>query len=57
MPVILTKPQEIEMWLTAPVEEALKLQRPLASGLVSIVARGAKKDAAAIHAPLTVSAK
>jgi len=29
MPVILTKPEEIETWMTSPVEEALKLQRPL----------------------------
>ncbi len=28
MPVILTRPEEVEAWLTAPVEEALKLQRP-----------------------------
>ena len=42
MPVILTKPEEIEIWLTASAEEALKLQRPL-EGL-KIVARGQKKD-------------
>lgn len=30
MPVILTEPDEIEMWLTAPWEEAKALQRPLA---------------------------
>lgn len=29
MPVILTTPAEIEAWMTAPAEEALKLQRPL----------------------------
>jgi putative SOS response-associated peptidase YedK len=28
MPVILTMPAEIETWMTAPAEEALKLQRP-----------------------------
>jgi putative SOS response-associated peptidase YedK len=42
MPVILTTEQEINTWLTAPAEEALKLQRPL-DGL-KIVARGGKKD-------------
>ena len=29
MPVILTKPDEIEMWMSAPAPEALKLQRAL----------------------------
>ena len=42
MPVILTTEQEIETWLTAPAEEALKLQRPM-DGL-QIVARGVKED-------------
>lgn len=46
MPVILTKPEEIDTWLTAPVESALKLQRPLGSGILKIVARGGKKDEA-----------
>lgn len=44
MPVILTKPEEIEVWLTAPAEDALKLQRPLGEGVLKIVARGGKKD-------------
>jgi putative SOS response-associated peptidase YedK len=30
MPVILTKPEEIETWMTAPTDEALKLQRTFA---------------------------
>jgi putative SOS response-associated peptidase YedK len=46
MPVILTKPTEIETWMTAPAEEALKLQRPLPDGMLEIVARGEKKDEA-----------
>ena len=43
MPVILTKPEEIEAWLTAPAEEALKLQRPLPDGLLKIVGRARKR--------------
>ena len=45
VPVILTKPEEIETWMTAPTEEALKLQRSLPDGALQIVARGSKKDA------------
>ena len=44
MPVIFTKSEEIETWMTAPPEEALKLQRPLPDGSLQIVARGTKKD-------------
>jgi putative SOS response-associated peptidase YedK len=44
MPVILTKPDEIETWMTAPTDEALNLQRPLPNGSLQIVARGSKKD-------------
>jgi hypothetical protein len=44
MPVILTTPEEIETWMTAPAEEALKLQRPLPDGALRIVATGVKED-------------
>jgi putative SOS response-associated peptidase YedK len=44
MPVILTTREEIETWLTAPIEEALKLQRPLPEAMLKIVARGSKED-------------
>ena len=44
MPVILTKPDEFEAWLTAPTLEAMKLQRPLHDGALKIVARGEKSD-------------
>jgi putative SOS response-associated peptidase YedK len=45
MPVILRTPDEVETWMTAPLDEALKLQRPLADGTLRIVARGVKEDA------------
>jgi putative SOS response-associated peptidase YedK len=44
MPVILTTPEEVEIWMAAPAEEALKLQRPLFDGALRIVARGVKED-------------
>jgi putative SOS response-associated peptidase YedK len=44
MPVILTTPDEVETWMTAPSDEALKLQRPLPDGSLRIVARGVKED-------------
>ena len=44
MPVILTTPEEYQAWLTASVPEALKLQRPLAEELLSIVAAGERQD-------------
>ena len=46
MPVILTTPAEIETWLTAPADEALRLKRPLPDGVLHIVARGLKEDTA-----------
>jgi putative SOS response-associated peptidase YedK len=44
MPVILTMPEEVEMWLKAPAAEALRLQRPSRDDALRIVARGQKKD-------------
>jgi putative SOS response-associated peptidase YedK len=44
MPAILTTPEEIDLWMTGPAEQALNLQRPLADGSLTIVARGEKKD-------------
>jgi putative SOS response-associated peptidase YedK len=46
MPVILTTPDEVERWMTAPSDEGLKLQRPLPDGTLRIVARGVKEDPA-----------
>ena len=44
MPVILTRPDEIQAWLVAPTAEVLKLQRPLPDDALRIVARGSKED-------------
>jgi putative SOS response-associated peptidase YedK len=44
MPVILTTEAEIERWMTAPAQDALKLQRPLPDGALKIVATGEKED-------------
>ena len=44
MPVILSTPEECEAWLTAPIPQALELQRPLPDALLSIVATGEKQD-------------
>ncbi|UYN98339.1 MAG: SOS response-associated peptidase family protein [Devosia sp.] len=46
MPVILTEPEEIETWLTAPKEDAIALQRPLPDGVLEIVSVGKKSDQA-----------
>jgi putative SOS response-associated peptidase YedK len=46
MPVILTELEEWRLWLTAPADEALRLQRPLADGRLRIVAEGLREDAA-----------
>jgi putative SOS response-associated peptidase YedK len=44
MPVILTKPEEIEIWLTAPAVDATKLQRRLPVDALRMVARGERRD-------------
>lgn len=46
MPVILTASEEMDLWMSAPAETALALQRPLPDGALEIVARGAKRDPA-----------
>lgn len=44
MPVILTDSHEVDVWLSAPWEEAAILQRPLPDGTLEIVAKGMKED-------------
>jgi putative SOS response-associated peptidase YedK len=44
MPVILTRLDEIEVWMRAPWSQACALQRPLPDGVLTIVARGEKQD-------------
>jgi len=42
MPVILTEPEEIEMWMTAPWEIARELQRPLPDGALVVTPRSSE---------------
>jgi putative SOS response-associated peptidase YedK len=44
MPVLLTGPEAVEAWMTAPVEEALRLARPLPDGSLHVVAMGETQD-------------
>ena len=46
MPVILTTPEEVQLWLMADPLKALELQRPLPDGALKIVASGEKEDGA-----------
>jgi putative SOS response-associated peptidase YedK len=44
MPVILTTREEIDVWMSAPAGEALKLQKSLPDNALKIVARGERQD-------------
>lgn len=52
MPVILTTPDEIETWLTAPWGEARALERPLPPGVLRVVSVGPKDDPEPVAEPL-----
>ena len=52
MPVILTTPAEIDLWLLADAPKALELQRPLPDDALRIVASGEKEDGAREDAAL-----
>ena len=39
MPVLLTRQEEVETWLSAPIEDAIKLQRPLPDEELVIIER------------------
>jgi putative SOS response-associated peptidase YedK len=44
MPVILTEPDELQIWMNAPWSDAKAIQRPLPDGVLKIVASGQKQD-------------
>jgi putative SOS response-associated peptidase YedK len=44
MPVILTTPAEVDLWLAADAVKALELQRPLPDNALMIVASGERED-------------
>jgi putative SOS response-associated peptidase YedK len=44
MPIIMRAPEEWNAWLTLPIEEASKMQRPLPDDAIKIVATGTRGD-------------
>lgn len=50
MPVLLTTPDEWDIWVGGSIEEATALQRPLPDHLPKLVAMGETSDAAPVGA-------
>jgi len=50
MPVILTKPNEIDLWLEGDTPDAVALQRSLRDDALRIVAKGEREDGLAVQA-------
>jgi putative SOS response-associated peptidase YedK len=48
MSVLLTHPDEFELWLEGSIDEAVALQRPLPNEKLRIVATGEKSDRAPV---------
>lgn len=44
MPVVFRTVEDCDQWMTAPLADALELQRPLPDGILRIVARGTPTD-------------
>ena len=44
MPLILRTEQEIDDWLTLPMEDALQMQNPLPDGVLDVVGSGISQD-------------
>jgi putative SOS response-associated peptidase YedK len=49
MSVILTKPEEFDVWLDGSVNDAITLQRPLPNQLLGIIATGKKSNYARVE--------
>ena len=47
MPVILTKPEEVDQWLEVDIMDSLALPRPLPDNALRIVAKGEREDGVA----------